>query len=60
MSETTELKEAILKLEEVQSKNVSLLQNFYRGIFYGFGFFIGGTLLVGVIIYILTLFGVTL
>lgn len=54
MSETTDLREAIEKLEASQAKVVSLPWNFYRGIFYGVGFFVGGTLLVGLIIYILT------
>ena len=54
MIETSELKEAINKLEMVEKKAISLKWNFYRGIFYGFGFFVGGTLIVGAIIYILS------
>lgn len=56
MSETTDLKDAVDKLEAVQEKTVSLPWNFYRGVFYGVGFFVGGTLIVGVIIYVLSLF----
>jgi len=56
MSETTELKEAVDKLEAAQTKSLSLSWNLYRGIAYGFGFFIGGTLLIGVIIYVLSFF----
>jgi len=56
MSETTELRDAIRKLEAAQSKSLSLSWNFYRGIVYGLGFFIGGTLLIGFIIYILSFF----
>jgi len=56
MSETTELRDAMRKLETAQTKNLSLSWNFYRGIVYGFGFFIGGTLLIGVIIYVLSFF----
>lgn len=56
MSESTDLQQAIEKLEITQAKSVNLAWNFYRGIFYGVGFFIGGTLLVAIIIYVLTLF----
>jgi polyferredoxin len=56
MSETTELKESIVKLEKAQNKANSLSWNFYKGVIYGLGFFIGGTLLIGVIIYVLSFF----
>lgn len=56
MSETTELTKAIKELDKKQQKVVSLSWNFYRGIFYGLGFFVGGTLLVGGILYLMSLF----
>ena len=45
------------KLEELiilQKKQTSLRWNFYRGIIYGFGFFVGSVLLIGAVIYILS------
>ncbi|MFH0912263.1 MAG: DUF5665 domain-containing protein [Patescibacteria group bacterium] len=42
------------ELMKLQEKQASLHWNFYRGIFYGFGFFIGSVLLIGVVIYILS------
>ena len=56
MSETTELAEAVKELNTNQQKVVSLSWNFYRGILYGLGFFVGGTLIVGSIIYLMSLF----
>jgi hypothetical protein len=56
MSETTDLTEAINHLIEKQTKMVSLSWNFYRGILYGLGFFVGGTLLVGFILYLMSFF----
>jgi hypothetical protein len=56
MSETSELREAIEKLNATQTKAMSMSWNFYRGVLYGFGFFIGGTVLIAVIVYILSFF----
>lgn len=42
------------KLIELQEKQVSLRWNFYRGIIYGFGFFIGSALLIGIILGLLS------
>ncbi|MBU1092107.1 hypothetical protein KJ836_00260 [Patescibacteria group bacterium] len=45
------------KLDELirlQDKQTSLRWNFYRGIFYGFGFFIGSVLLISIVVYILS------
>ncbi|MEA1909832.1 MAG: DUF5665 domain-containing protein [Patescibacteria group bacterium] len=47
--------EKIDKLLKYQEKQVSLKFNFYRGIVYGFGFFIGSAVLVGFLFYILSL-----
>lgn len=54
--ETKDLKESIDTLEKTESKLVSLKWNLYRGIFYGLGFFIGGTILVAFLLYILSFF----
>ena len=56
MSESSELKISVDKLIEIEKKNVSLAWSMYRGIFYGLGFFIGGTLLVAFILYVLSFF----
>jgi hypothetical protein len=56
MSETSELTAAIKKLDEKQTKIVSLPWNFYRGMIYGLGFFVGGTLLVGFLLYLMSMF----
>ncbi|MFH1088762.1 MAG: DUF5665 domain-containing protein [Patescibacteria group bacterium] len=42
------------ELIKLQEKQVSLRWNFYRGIIYGFGFFVGSVLLIGAVIYILS------
>ena len=50
-----ELKELVKELLVYEKKLVSMSNSFYRGIFYGLGFFIGSAILVAVIIYILSL-----
>ena len=56
MSESTELKQSIDKLRKTQENLVSLKWNFFRGVLYGFGFFVGGTMLVALLIYVLSFF----
>jgi len=46
--------EKLDKLIILQDKQVSLRWNFYRGIIYGFGFFIGSALLIGIIVGLLS------
>lgn len=48
-------KEQIGKLIKLQEKQVSLYWNLFRGVIYGFGFFIGSALLVGILVYLLSL-----
>lgn len=56
MTQNTELKKSLDKLEETQAKLASRKQSFLRGVYYGFGFFVGGTLIVALIIYLLSFF----
>lgn len=42
------------RLIELQDKQASLRWNFYRGVIYGFGFFIGSALLIGIIVWLLS------
>lgn len=44
----------IKKLEKYEGKLSSLWWNFWRGIVYGLGFFIGSALLAAVLIYVLS------
>jgi len=57
--DNSELILALNRLEETQRKNSSPAHNFMRGLVYGVGFFIGGTLLVALIAYVLSLFNVS-
>jgi hypothetical protein len=52
MSEQKELQASIEKLNKTETKLASIRWNFARGIVYGFGFFIGGTLLVAILYYL--------
>jgi len=54
MTKTTS-EDRLNKLIKLQEKQISLTRNLFRGIFYGFGFFIGSAVLVGLLIYILSL-----
>ena len=49
-----ELNSDIKKLTKVVNKSNSLWLAFFRGIFYGLGFFIGSAILAAVLIYILS------
>lgn len=52
-----ELHDVISSIKEYQRKQSSLTWNFWRGVIYGFGFFIGSALLAAALIYILTKVG---
>ena len=52
----TKLADAVKLLGDNQKKEFSLRWNFWRGVFYGFGFFIGSAILAAILIYILTRF----
>jgi uncharacterized phage infection (PIP) family protein YhgE len=56
VTEITDLKKEIEILNKKQEKIISLAWTFYRGIFYGLGFFVGGTVIVGILIYVLSFF----
>jgi hypothetical protein len=49
---------ALNQLEKTQAKMVSLRWSFLRGVMQGLGFFVGGTLLVAIIVYVLAALGV--
>lgn len=52
--ELRELRSVILQLNKLQKRQISLTWNFWRGVLYGFGFFIGSAILATIIIYILS------
>lgn len=54
MSEITDLKAQIEKLAQEQQKANSFWAVFLRGVAYGFGFFIGGTVIVAILISLLS------
>ncbi len=56
MKELLGLKGSIDKLEQAVTKNASVWWTFYRGIISGLGFFIGGTILAVLLVYLLTFF----
>lgn len=49
------LEEAIEDLASANRKQASLWLTFWRGVLYGFGFFVGSALLAAALVYILTL-----
>lgn len=49
-----ELHTALKSLETLQRKQASLRWNFWRGVFYGFGAFIGSVVLTAAVVYFLT------
>lgn len=51
-----DLKESLERLTYYENKLASLKWTFWRGIFYGFGFFVGSVVLAALFIYILSLF----
>lgn len=51
----TDLRELVRELSVYEKKLVSLPNSFFRGMFYGLGFFFGSAILVAVIAYILTI-----
>ena len=46
-----DLHEVLEKLKDYQKKQSSLRWNFWRGVFYGFGFFVGTSILVSLLVY---------
>jgi len=48
--------ESLNKLEATQVKLASRKQSFLRGMYYGLGFFVGGTLIVTILLYLLSFF----
>jgi len=52
-----ELHDTISELRDFQRKQSSLTWNFWRGIFYGFGFFIGSALIAAGLLYVLSHLG---
>lgn len=53
-----DLKQSIDRLEKSQRKLASWRWTFLRGIAYGLGFFVGGTVIVGLLIYVLSFFDI--
>lgn len=49
-----EYREALISIAKNEKKLASLKWNFFRGVIYGLGFFIGSALLAAVLIYILS------
>ncbi len=52
-SETKELAAALHSLAKYKKREISLSWNFWRGVFYGFGLFVGSALLAAILIYVL-------
>lgn len=52
MTETDELNESIKVLTKYEKKLASTKWAFWRGVVYGFGFFIGSAILTGALFYI--------
>jgi hypothetical protein len=44
----------LIDIRSLQKKQASLGWNFWRGVFYGFGVFIGSVILVAAVVYVLT------
>lgn len=52
--EDQEIKKVLAQMVEAQKKSNSLRLTFWRGVFYGFGVFVGSAVLVALLIYVLT------
>jgi hypothetical protein len=52
-----ELRKSIIVLTKYERKLSSLHHSFWRGVFYGFGFFIGSAILAGLFIWVLSHIG---
>jgi len=48
-----DLHTVLYDLKKSQKKQSSLKWNFWRGVFYGFGFFVGSAILVSLVAYVL-------
>jgi len=48
------LNQQLSKMIALKEKQLSLWQNFLRGVFQGFGVFIGSVILIGILIYLLS------
>lgn len=55
--EDQELKSALIEMAKSQKRSVSLSANFWRGVVYGFGFFIGSAILAASLLYLLSHIG---
>lgn len=53
MTETNELNESIKTLTKYEKKLASMKWAFWRGVVYGFGFFVGSVILVTALLYVL-------
>ena len=49
-----ELHSVLADLKKIEQKQTSLRWNFWRGVFYGFGAFIGSVVLTAAVVYFLT------
>ncbi|MEI7792515.1 MAG: hypothetical protein WCI57_03480 [Candidatus Berkelbacteria bacterium] len=59
IKELKELRVVLTKVQEYWRKQASLRWNFYRGILYGLGFFIGSAIIATGLIYLMSHLGIS-